>query len=62
MRRTVIFSFALMVFIFFSTFSCQNKKPNEKTGFVKENVDFADQQYGMMTRQMEDSGKILNPR
>ena len=41
---------------------CQNKPQSEKPDFVKENIDFAVEQYSLQTAAIEDSGKVLNPR
>lgn len=42
--------------------SCQSKGKNEQTNFIKENVNFAANQYGLQVDLIEESGNILNPK
>lgn len=42
--------------------SCSNNKGNNTTSFIKENIEFADQQYDLMIDNIEDSEKIRNPK
>ncbi len=41
--------------------SCQNQ-PVKKVDLVNENISFAAEQYSLQTTQIEESGKILNPK
>ncbi len=59
MRKFLPLYAFFMVLVFLS---CQNQKKTEQPNFIKENIDFASQQYQKQTAIIEDSGQVLNPR
>jgi hypothetical protein len=58
MKTLLLTTLTILLFIFQA---CQNQ-PKEKSGFIDENVNFASEQYGLQTKIIEESGKILNPK
>jgi len=59
MRELIKLTVILTVVIF--VFACQSKQIS-KPDFIHENIDFAVAQYGLQTKAIEDSGRVLNPR
>lgn len=58
-----IFLFLCSSLIAFGLSSCKNKEKKAAEVYsIEENIDFATQQYDLMTQMIEDSGKILNPK
>jgi len=60
-----LFLLLCLPFILVSFSFCKNKNKkseSDNADYVAENTDFAAKQYGLMTKMIEDSGKILNPK
>lgn len=56
-----VFLITIFLTIIIMVQSCQNQ-PGKKVDLVDENVSFAAEQYSLQTTQIEESGKILNPK
>ncbi|HPE75341.1 MAG TPA: glycoside hydrolase family 88 protein, partial [Draconibacterium sp.] len=59
--RNILLNFVTIAAILLSH-SCSNKPREVKSGFVDENVKFADEQYDLQIAKILESGEILNPK
>jgi rhamnogalacturonyl hydrolase YesR len=59
MRKSLVISAFFLVII---SLSCKNQPKPEHPDLIKENVDFAAEQYQKQIEIIEDSGVVLNPR
>ncbi|MEZ5105209.1 MAG: glycoside hydrolase family 88 protein [Draconibacterium sp.] len=59
MRKSLVISAFFLVII---SLSCKNQPKPEQPDLIKENVDFAAEQYQKQIEIIEDSGVVLNPR
>jgi len=59
--RNILLNFVTIAAILLSH-SCSNKPREVKSGFVDENVKFADEQYDLQIAKILESGELLNPK
>ena len=59
MRKYFVLSSIFLMTIFVS---CENQSKSGQPNFIKDNIDFATEQYQKQTAIIEDSGIVLNPR
>lgn len=63
MKRLILLLCLPFILVSFSFCKGKNKKSESANAdYIAENTDFAAKQYGLMTKMIEDSGKILNPK
>lgn len=59
MNRKVIIALFVSTLIFYSIATGQK---NSSPAFIKENINFASEQYGLQIEIIEESGEVLNPK